>query len=140
VKDQRLELVTLSLEELVLSSMRNNQLYGVIDFPRFKNNRVWHKFVYHINQDAKDGKLALRLLDVDFYWIGLDPMIFDRGNLLSGLDFALEMTTLSGRTPNRMRLDTAEESWWGKELDHFSDLAKDIFELSLEIGGFIEVG
>jgi hypothetical protein len=135
-----LELVTLSLEELVLSSMRNDQVCGVIDFPRFKNNRVWHKFVYHVDQDAKEGKLALRLLDVNFYWIGLDPMVFDRGNVLSDLNFALEMTTLPGRTPDRMRLDTTKESWWGKEFEQFPDLAKDIFKLSLEIGGFIEVG
>ncbi len=124
-----------SLMELVFDVMRYaQQCHGVIDFPLFTDRR-WHLFIYYAQDDL--GKLAFPLLEVDFLWDGINPMIENRDDILCKLEAALFATTLPvNGQPDRMRLDTACTARGNGFGEKFNELAEVLYQTSQLIEGF----
>jgi hypothetical protein len=139
MKSQKFQPCTLGLTDLVFGFIRYAEMcHGVIDFPLF-TDPLWHLFIYYVNQELV-GKLLLEPLGLNFYWIGIKPMISNDSEILCELDDALFATTLPGRDADRIWFD-AEHSTRGRGFgENFDELAEAMFQLSQEIEGFINVG
>ena len=130
----------LRLEELVFDIMWYSQeCHGVMHFPLFTDLR-WHRFVYFANQEL--GKQAFPLLDIEFSWDGINPVIEDRDDILCRLDAAFFAATLPVEgQPDRMRMrpDT-EHSVRGKCFgEKFNELAEAFYQITQEIEGLAPI-
>ncbi len=112
--------------------------HGAVDFPLFADP-LWHRFVYFVNDELLEREFS-QPLNIEFDFVGLNPMISDRGDdgvLLYELDAALFATTLPGQSADRIRLDT-EHTARGRDFgENFNELAEAMFQIGQDIEGFI---
>jgi hypothetical protein len=139
MKSKKIQPCTLGLIDLIFGFVRYAEMcHGVVEFPLF-TDPLWHLFIYYVNQELVKKSL-LEPLNLQFYWIGIRPMISNNGNILCDLDDALFTATFPGRDVDRIRFygeRTARGCEFGK---NFTELAEAMFQLSQEIDGFVEVG
>ncbi len=139
MKGKKFQPCTLGLTDLVFGFVRYAEMcHGVIDFPLF-TDPSWHLFIYYVNQELVK-KLLLEPLDLQFYWIGVSPMISNNGDILCKLDDALFTATFPGRDADRIRFYAECGVRGGGFGENFNELAEAMFQLGQEIKGFIEVG
>jgi hypothetical protein len=125
----------LSFEEFFFGFMRYAQeCHGIKDFPLFPGP-TWQQFIYTVAMEL-EGELP-EPFDVKFRRTPSGPLLDEKSR--RDISSALEYTATVDHSAHRMTLDI--ESVWGKELGrYFPQLAEHIFEVALEIRGFINVG
>jgi hypothetical protein len=95
----------------------------------------WHLFVYYAQEEL--GKQAFPLLDIEFSWDRMNPIIKDRGGILRKLGSALFISTLPVEGhPDRMRLDTGRTARGQGFGEKFNELAEALYQITQDIEGF----